>query len=383
MSTPRTATPTATATGTGAAGSGPHAISSSMAVRLVAMREVTTRLRSKSFVISSAILMLMVLASIVIGSIVTANAELPRVAVERSVSNGLPTVETYETVLVDTAGEAEDLVREGDVDAAVVAGSTDSELGFTVIGLDEAPTSIVTSLSTLPDVSILEPTSTDPLLASFVALGLGLLFFMSSITFGSTIAQSVVEEKQTRIVEILLATISARLLLAGKVIGNSLLAFGQILLLAAIAAIGLLVTGQNVLFGQIGPVIAWFVVFFVFGFVLLAALFAASASLVSRVEDVGTVTSPVMTLVMIPYFAVIFFSDNDLVLTIMSYVPFAAPVGMPMRLFLGTAEWWEPLVSLAILLLTTVGAIVLGARIYSNALLRTGTRVKLRDAIAG
>jgi ABC-2 type transport system permease protein len=66
----------------------------------------------------------------------------------------------------------------------------------------------------------------------------------------------------------------------------------------------------------------------------------------------------------------------------MSYVPFSAPVGMPMRIFLGEAAWWEPLLSLAILLVTTAAVIVIGSRIYSNALLRTGARVKLSEALA-
>ncbi|WP_165063228.1 ABC transporter permease [Marisediminicola senii] len=363
--------------------SGARPIAATRAVRLVAGREITTRLRSRSFLVSSAILMLTVLASIIIGGVLTATADLPKVAVQRSVVNALPTVMSYETVLVQTVAEAEQLLRDGEVEAAVLSGSTESDLGFTVVGLDQAPTAVIASLSTQPDVRILDPGSQDPFLVYLVALGFGLVFFASSITFGTTIAQSVVEEKQTRIVEILLATISARLLLAGKVIGNSLLAFGQIILITTVASIGLLVTGQQSLLGQVGPAVGWFVLFFVFGFVLLAALFAASGSLVSRVEDVGTVISPVMTLVMIPYLGVILFNDNALVLAVMSYVPFSAPVGMPMRLFLGTAEWWEPLLSLAILILTTAGAIALGARIYSNALLRTGSRVRLRDAIAG
>ncbi len=131
----------------------------------------------------------------------------------------------------------------------------------------------------------------------------------------------------------------------------------------------------------IGAII-WFVVFFTFGFVLIAALYAATASMVSRQEDVGSVTAPVMVLVMIPYFLVILFNDNALVLAIMSYVPFSAPVGMPMRMFLGTAEWWEPLLSLAILLVTTWGVVVLGSRIYSNSLLRMGGRVKIKEALS-
>jgi ABC-2 type transport system permease protein len=86
-------------------------------------------------------------------------------------------------------------------------------------------------------------------------------------------------------------------------------------------------------------------------------------------------------LVMLPYFAVVFFNANPLVLTIMSYVPFSAPVGMPVRLFLGTAAWWEPLVSLAILAVTTAGTIWLASRIYQNSLLKMGARVKWREAL--
>jgi ABC-2 type transport system permease protein len=166
------------------------------------------------------------------------------------------------------------------------------------------------------------------------------------------------------------------------VVGNSLLAFAQITAIALLAAVGLAVTGQHSLLSDLGPSLIWFVVFFAFGFVMLAALYAATASLVSRQEDVGSVTSPVMVLIMLPYFLVIFFNDNPLILGIMSYVPFSAPVGMPMRIFLGTAAWWEPLASLALLLLTTVVVIAIGSRIYSNSLLRTGSRVKLKDALA-
>jgi ABC-2 type transport system permease protein len=125
----------------------------------------------------------------------------------------------------------------------------------------------------------------------------------------------------------------------------------------------------------------WFAVFFLFGFILLAALFAAAAAMVSRQEDIGSTTTPLTFLVMAPYFLVIFFNDNPVVLTIMSYVPFSAPVGMPVRVFLGEAQWWEPLLSLVILLATCVAAIAIGARIYENSLLRMGARVKLAEAL--
>ena len=348
---------------------------------LVAGREIRMRLRSKAFLISTGILLLGVLASIVLGNIFSSSASAPEVAMQRSVVNGLPDMLPFEQTLVDTREEAIALVRDGEVDAAIVQGADVSELGVTVIGLAEAPTDIAAAISTAPDIQVLEPAETDAALAYLVALGFGLVFFVSATTFGSTIAQSVVEEKQTRVVELLMAAIPVRALLAGKVIGNSVLAFLQIAAIALITGIGLAVSGQTEILALLGPSIAWFVVFFVFGFVLLAALFAASASLVSRQEDVGSVTGPVMMLVMIPYFAVIFAGDNDLVVAIMSYVPFSAAIGMPLRVFLGTAAWWEPLVSLVILIVATAAVIMLGSRIYGNSLLRMGGRVKLKEAL--
>jgi ABC-2 type transport system permease protein len=232
-------------------------------------------------------------------------------------------------------------------------------------------------------VQLLEKSAQSPGLVYLVALAFGLVFFMSAMTFGQTIAQSVVEEKQTRVVEVLLSTISARTLMAGKVLGNSILAFAQIAVIAVLASGGLLVTGQHVLLASVGPSVIWFVVFFIIGFVMLASLYAGTAALVSRQEDVGSATAPVLMLVMLPYILVLVFNNNPTVLAIMSYVPFSAPVGMPMRLFLDTAQWWEPLISLVILLATTGLAILVGARIYSNSLLRTGAKISIKEALKG
>jgi ABC-2 type transport system permease protein len=129
--------------------------------------------------------------------------------------------------------------------------------------------------------------------------------------------------------------------------------------------------------------VLWFAVFFLFGFILLASLYSGAAAMVSRQEDIGSTTMPLMVLVMAPYILVIVFNDNPLVMTILSYIPFSAPVAMPVRLFVGEAAWWEPLLSLVILLVSCVGAILVGAKIYANSLLRMGSRVKLREALRG
>ncbi|GAA1795113.1 ABC transporter permease [Agromyces lapidis] len=351
-------------------------------VSLIAGREITMRLRSKAFLVSTGILMLAVLASVVLGSLFGGQSDPAKVAVVGSAATAVEGNPALDPVPVDDEAAGEQLLRDGEVDAVISPAASDP-LGITVIGLDQTPSSVVSALAVRPSVELLEPAAVDPGLAYLVAFGFGIVFFMSAITFGSTIAQSVVEEKQTRVVEILLSTVSARALLTGKVIGNSVLAFGQIIAIAALAIVGLLVTGQKVLLGGLGSSVIWFVVFFAIGFVMLAALFAASAAMVSRAEDMGSVTTPVTMLVMIPYFLVIFFFDNPAVLAIMSYVPFSAPVGMPVRIFLGQAEWWEPILSLAILIATTALAVAIGERIYRNTLLKTGSRVPLAEALRG
>lgn len=351
---------------------------------LIAEREILAQVRTKSFLISTAVLLGAVLVSIVLGAVFAdrAGSDGTDIAVVPSVSSTLEDVDGLDLVDADDEATAVQLVRDGDVVAAVLP-DEGSPLGIRVVALDSTPTELVASLAVAPEVELLDPSDTDEGLRYLVSFGFGLVFLMSATGFGSTIAQNTVTEKQTRIVELLLAAAPARALLAGKILGNSALAFGQTAAIAAVSVVGLVVTGQEDLLAVLGAPLVWFVVFFVVGFVLLASLFAASASLVSRVEDVGSVMSPVMMLTMIPYFMVVFFNDNLTVLKVMSYVPFSAPVGMPVRLFLGEAQWWEPLVSLGLLAVTTVAVIALGARIYERSVLRMGPRVKWSEALRG
>lgn len=352
---------------------------------LVAQREITSRLRSKAFLISTAILMLVVLASVLVGGFLQKSDGISgptRVAVIETETNTLNLdPEAFEMVPVSDRAAAEAEVLEGRVAAAVIDGGS-TPVNLTVLAKEDAPLSLIQALSAAPDVELLAPLTANPFLAYIIGIAFGVIFMLSAVTFGTTIAQSVVEEKQTRIVEILLAAVSARVLLAGKIIGNSILALGQVVAIIALASLGMIFTGQDLLFDDLGAALVWFAILFGAGFVLLATLYASAAALVSRQEDIGSVTSPVMMLVMIPYFLIIFFNSNPTALAVMSYVPFSAPIGMPMRLYLGTAGWWEPLVSLAILIATTVVMIMIGSRIYSNSILRTGSRVALKDALA-
>ena len=345
----------------------------------VAEREIRVRLRSVAFLVSSGVMLLIVLASILIGRFISANPTDVKVAVvgqEQSAE-----LEGLDITVVDTEAEALDLVRDGTVEAAVLE-NPDAPGTVMIVADRDVPNELVTMLSTAPPVQLLDPNAPDPLISYLVALGFGIIFFASAMTFGSTIAQSVVEEKSTRVIEVLLAAIPTRALLAGKILGTSLLAYGQIVLLVAVALLGISITGQTGLLTGLSAPVGWFAVFFVFGFVLLASLFAATGAMVSRQEDIGSTTTPITILVTLPYFLVIFFNTNELVIAIMSYVPFSAPIAMPLRLFLGEAEWWEPFLSLAILIATTLAVIALGARIYENALLKLGSRVPWREALS-
>ena len=131
----------------------------------------------------------------------------------------------------------------------------------------------------------------------------------------------------------------------------------------------------------LGAPILWFVLLFTIGFVMIASLYAAAASLVSRQEDIGSTSLPVMMLIMLPYFAVIFFNDDPQALRIMSFIPFCAPVAVPLRVFLGQGETWEHVAALGILVLSTGLAIWFAAKIYERSILRTGKAMTWSEAL--
>jgi ABC-2 type transport system permease protein len=205
------------------------------------------------------------------------------------------------------------------------------------------------------------------------------LFYMAAIVFGMAIAQSVLEEKQNRVVEILATAIPVRQLLYGKVVGNSVLALAQIALYAVVGLIGLNLTGSAGDIGWILGASGWFIVFFVVGFVALAAVFAVLGSLASRSEDLQSNTGPVMTLIMVATFAGIFAEGT--LLTVASYVPVVSSVAMPVRMLSEDVALWEPVVSLALTAVAATLLVRLGERIYQRAVLQGGTALTWRQAL--
>ncbi|GGM41092.1 hypothetical protein GCM10011608_27330 [Micromonospora sonchi] len=343
------------------------------ATRLVAAREIRVKLRDRTFLISTLIFFLIAAAATFLPPLLAGGP--PTVAATEAAAGPLHAAGLQVRTVADDAA-AEQAVRDGDVDAAVVAGPA-------VLAMKEAPGEVVSALSSEPPVRLLDPDAVDPTLAFIVPFAFAFVFFITSQTFGVQIAQSIIEEKQTRIVEILVAAVPVRALLAGKMLAGTLLALGQIGLVALVALAGVASGGDSGLLSLLAPAIGWFIPFFLLGFVLIAAMWAAAGALVNRLEDIGGVSMPVQLAVMLPFFAVIFLNDNAVGMRVLSYLPFSAPTAMPLRLFTGDAAGWEPFVSLALLLVASVGFLLAGARVYEGSLLRTNGRTSLRTAWRG
>lgn len=204
------------------------------------------------------------------------------------------------------------------------------------------------------------------------------LFYFSALIFGMQLASSVIEEKQSRIVEIIAAAIPLRHLLAGKVLGNTALAVLQLLVYLAVGLVGMSFTSYKSYLPALSGPTVWFVGFFLAGFVALACLWAVAGSLASRTEDLQATSTPLTMLMLAMFFGGISLDGRGQVIA--SYLPPVSAVVMPKRILAGGVEWWEPLLALGLLALFAVATVWVGERLYRRALLQTGGRVSLRQA---
>ena len=386
-------------------------------IRLVAGREITTRIRSKAFLWTTGLLVVAIVAGGVILNLALDSSSATSVAVTpqtEALAQPLQTIarandEAVRIVHVDNDAAARAAVADEDADAALTGSPTDftvvvrsqpeptqyamltvlrqqTALGAAVTDLGGDPAQVAQQLATATvKIQALDPAPErdgGQIAAGYVA---GILLFLALQTTAQLVSQGVVEEKSTRVVELLLSTIRPWQLMAGKVTGIGVIGLLQVVAVIAAAAgtaltLGLLDTSSL----NLGATIAWALVWFVVGFITFSLALAALASLVSRQEDVASVTAPVLVLMIIPYvigISIAPWDPTNPIVVALSYIPFAAPMVMPMRIALGTVETWEILASLA-LSLALIPVLVWGAgRIYSNAVLRTGARVRLRDAL--
>lgn len=374
---------------------------------VVTVREIMVKLTDRNFLVSTAVTLALIAGGVALSVFMEGRAEEHRVAVASSEGRGAVETaaaglegDTLTAVEVGSSAEARAAVEAEEADAALLA----EDDGWVLVGRDgvgESLTAVLTegvrtyvvtvnaeaagtSLDELAAGAGLTTELLDPgalpegtiYAATFV---FAFLFYMAAIIFGMTIAQSVLEEKQNRVVEILAAAIPIRQLLYGKVLGNSLLAFAQILLYGVVALVAVNVAGLASDLGGLVGVSGWFVLFFVAGFAALASVWAVLGSLASRSEDLQSNTGPVMGVIMVAFFAGLF--AEDVWLTVASYVPVVSSVAMPVRMLGDDVALWEPAASVLLTAVTAYGLLRIGERIYQRAVMQGGTALTWRQAL--
>ena len=216
------------------------------------------------------------------------------------------------------------------------------------------------------------------------AIGMVFILFTQIVGQGASIAQGVVEEKSTRIVEVLLSTLTPIRLMVGKVAGIGTAALTQVAAMAAaVVAVRYIAPGHSMTLPPTPALISG-IGWFLLTFALFAFVFAAAGSLVSRPEELQSVLTPVMLIAMAPM-AVAATASSTLDsgwVRILCYIPPFSGVLMPLLTSTGQAPLQQQLLAVAITALATAACAWLGARVYRNSILRIGAKVSWRQALA-
>ena len=370
------------------------------AVGLVARREISERITEKSFLIST-VISLVVIACVALlpNALGFGGKDGYTVAVDDPAMQSVADAAVRQADAFDAKVE---LVDGGDADATLTPSGirAQEKPDDKLLNILQAANGQVRSADALRDAGLddrrasaalspppLRLTTAEPIDAAAEERG-GFAFFAVLLLYGQLIgmgyfvAMGVVEEKSSRVVELLLSTLRPRHLLAGKILGLGLLGLGQLLLLAVL---GLAVAGAGGALDVNGDVIVaagLALVWFVVGYAFYAAAFACAASLVSRQEDLQSVLTPLTLVLMVGFFISfgVASDPNGTLAQVVSFIPPVAPMTMPPRIALGEASALEVAGALAVTLGAAALLVPLAARIYSGAVLRTGGTIKLREA---
>jgi ABC-2 type transport system permease protein len=238
--------------------------------------------------------------------------------------------------------------------------------------------------------------------AIFLGVGIGILLLMSIIFHGQNVLRGVLEEKSTRVAEVVISSIKPEMLLAGKVAGAGAVGLTQQVLWIAISAYlitnfaplvlksaGVPITGGSgsalgVSFG--GLTVGLFVVivlYFLFGFIFYASLLAAAGSMVNTEQDAQQAAMPIMYLLIGSWLFVnsVIVNPTGTIARVLSWLPFSSPIIMPMRMGLGSVPWTSVAGSLAVCALGCVGAVWLASRIYRVGMLMYGKRPSMGELV--
>lgn len=385
-------------------------------VLLIARREFASRVRGRAFVVGTLIVLLLLgVYAAVIASIAsdddTARVGVtgPAVALTGPLERAAPAQGLTLTVVPEpdvATGEA--AVRDGDLDALVggdparprvyVEDEPDAALERVLVAATTAvardgflaaqgvdPAALDAAVAESGPVVVAAETP-DPRAGQRLGLGLAgaFLLFFSIQTYGAMVAQGVVEEKASRVVEIVLSSVRPWQLLLGKVLGLGAVGLLQLVVLGGA---GLAVAGAaGVIALDVGlvPTLLSVVVWYLLGFALYATVFAAAGSLVSRQEDTQSVLSPVTITVLLGFvvgFNLLTYDARGTPITVLSLLPPFSPLFMPARISLGVAPVGQVVLAFVLTIAFTAGVLALGGRIYANSVLRTGARVSLREAL--
>jgi ABC-2 type transport system permease protein len=384
-------------------------VSLARATRLVARREFSERIRSRAFQISLVITVLVVAAVGIIAGVVGDDG--PK---EYTVGAVGPTAQVV-AAAAQVSGRAADVrieVEDQPSVAAARAGVRDESLdaalaGPSIVSLSDPPSELVQLLQQSSRLVRTEQAlQREGLSASErrralqqpplrtvslegeddggegVAFVASLVLYLQLITYGIAVASGVVEEKASRVVEVLLATVEPRAILAGKILGIGALGLLQLALTAVVGLAAAGASGAIELDAGDAGTLAVVLVWFLFGYLLWSSLYAMAGVMVSRQEDLQSPTTVLTILLVIGYliaFPSIDDPDGTLAL-VASLIPLFAPIIMPLRVALDAASGLEIAASLAFLIAAIALLVPLGARLYERSVLRMGKPMKLREA---
>ena len=365
-------------------------------VWLVARREIIERGRSRAFILSLGLTIAIILAGLFLPSLIGGATGTDKLGV---VGTPPPTF-TVQLGLITSASNVKVNVEPiADVATGEARLRDDSLDGLLVIPADGGiPTFVVkerengslgqtvgAALSSGPSLTFRELVPSDPNRdTSFLFANVGvILLFISIFTFGTWVLTGVVEEKQSRVVEVVLSTVDARDLLIGKVLGIGLLGLVQLIVMVAVGLGAGTAAGRFSLPPATVGAVAQLFLWFGLGYVLYSTALGVLGALASRMEEASNAASPVSFIAMGAYFFSLLVALDDpsgTAARIASFIPPVAPMVVPLRTALGAIEPWEIVISVVITAATIWGLFVVGGRVYSGAVLRTGGKIGLRDA---
>ncbi len=390
---------------------------------MVALREIRERARSKAFIATTAITLLIVAGIILVPTLFGGGADehvvglvgegnerivvaAERLATASDEPGDEPSV-VFTTVGFSARSDAELALRQGEVDAVLVDGDeviveTVGFTGSSVLSLLQQGAGAVRLEQVLEEhgesaAVVIEVMTSVPLTAStlggaapgdgsryIVAYAGLILLYVAVLLYGTWILTGVTEEKSSRVVEVLLAAVRPWQLLGGKIVGIGALGISQFVVTIAFALIALRLSGIE--FPDLDPVIlANLIVWFVLGFLIFAVMFGAAGAMASRVEDAQNVAFPMSAVAVVGFFVSMTALDSPAgaPAVIGTFLPITAPFVVPVRVALDAIPAWQYLVSLVVALASVILLVFAAGRIYSGALLRYGGKVKWREAWRG